>query len=149
MTYKPGDQPDPAFAAFFAGDWQRLLERVIIPGTDPGHVSWDRRAAYLYWTLAESAKAGWDSLEWEGGGRPDKVNTPLTEWIAEENADLLGPSLAEAVKIPNPFEYPSARGQATVGKVGFALTMFDNHFGDEDCKPTPGGVRLTFDSSKW
>lgn len=50
MVYKPGDQPDPEFTAFFAGPWQELLKSCVVEGTD-GRVSWDRRAAYLLWTL--------------------------------------------------------------------------------------------------
>lgn len=109
MTYKPGDQPDPEFAEFFAGEWQRLLEAVVIPGMDGP--SWDRRAAYLLWTM---------------GGYYD-AETPW-HW-----RDVM----KHAVKPKRP-----------VGKVGFALTMLDNHFGDDDCEPTPGGVPLAFDSSK-
>ncbi len=43
-------KPDPAFTAFFAGEFQSRLDRVDIPGL-PG-ASWDRRAAFLLW-LAE------------------------------------------------------------------------------------------------
>lgn len=39
--------PDPAFVAFFAGDWQRLLEATEVPGMQGA--SWDRRAAWLVW----------------------------------------------------------------------------------------------------
>lgn len=59
-------QPDPDFLKFFAGDWQKLLTRVEIPGmTDP---SWDRKAAYLLWKYgidddSEGCyRAGYDEL---------------------------------------------------------------------------------------
>lgn len=35
------------FPQFFAGDWQRLLETVQVPGMPDA--SWDRKAAWLYW----------------------------------------------------------------------------------------------------
>lgn len=38
---------DPAFVAFFEGEFQRMLEAVIIPGSSGA--SWDRKAAYLLW----------------------------------------------------------------------------------------------------
>lgn len=38
---------DPAFLHFFATQFQRELNEVIIPGM-PG-ASWDRKAAYLLW----------------------------------------------------------------------------------------------------
>jgi hypothetical protein len=111
MTYKPGDQPDPDFVAFFNGDWQRLLETVQIPGMN--EPSWDRRAAYLLWIM---------------GGHYD-AETPW-HWL----------DVMKHATRPRP---------APVGRMAFALTMLDNHFGEDDCKPTPGGVRLDFDSSKW
>lgn len=137
MTYKSGDQPDPEFAAFFAGDWQRLLENVVVPGIDGP--AWDRRAAYLYWELAITAKAGWDSLDYEGGGRPDKVNTPLTEWIAEETAGLMAPA---------PINWDQVLAVPLVGSGPYQRAQLLNHLEDDDCEPTPGGVSLPFDSSK-
>lgn len=55
--YKAGDQPDGAFVAFFNDEWQRMLERVTIPGMD--NPSWDRKAAWLlYKTMDEHGAHG-------------------------------------------------------------------------------------------
>lgn len=124
MTYKPGDQPDPDFVKFFAGDWQRMLEAVEVPGMEKP--SWDRRAAYLLYTYG----LPYDDTQRTCGYMED----PAFPW--------------KAPPVRHAFDAPSARGQSTVGRVDFALTMLDNHFGIDDCKPTPGGVKLAFDSSK-
>jgi hypothetical protein len=39
------------FEAFFAGPWQKMLERIEVP--DMPNASWDRKAAYLYMAKAD------------------------------------------------------------------------------------------------
>lgn len=136
MTYKPGDQPDPAFTAFFAGEWQRMLEAVVIPGTD-GETSWDRKAAWLYWELSEN------STPFDVFGMPVDSIKPERTTKPTEHA----------------FSYPSARGQAkpapTVGtppaqsKLASALTFLLNYTDDDDCTPEPNGVQFQFNSGEW
>lgn len=58
MTYKAGDQPDPEFVEFFAGEWQRLINAVTVPGMD--NPSWDRKAAYLFWEAERVIPVGGD-----------------------------------------------------------------------------------------
>lgn len=142
MTYKAGDQPDPDFVKFFAGDWQQLLERVVVPGMEKP--SWDRRAAYLLWEMAKDMQSSDDALAEEGGAkRVSEPPLPINDYIA------LYYGIRQPVKIDNaPVGWTAHYAAAPVGKVGFALTMLDNHFGIDDCKPTPGGVKLAFDSSK-
>ena len=81
MSYKPGDQPDPDFLAFFAGDWQELLQSVEIPGMDKP--SWDRRAAYLYWELRENSAAVdcfGDLIPGEYQRLQDRPGVGIDEW---------------------------------------------------------------------
>lgn len=42
---------DPAFLEFFAGEWQAMLDRVN------SDASWDRKAAWLYWSKGETQMA--------------------------------------------------------------------------------------------
>jgi hypothetical protein len=123
MTYKPGDQPDPEFAAFFAGDWQRILENVVVPGID--NPSWDRKAAYMLWVAMCELPTG-GNLEVELGlAEPPRLDFKL---------------LARDV---------SQRFPIVMGVLHAAETVGVNPDDDLDCEPTPGGVRLVFDSSKW
>jgi len=39
---------DQAFIDWFATDWQKLLESTSVPGMPDA--SWDRKAAWLYWS---------------------------------------------------------------------------------------------------
>lgn len=98
---KPGDQPDPAFVKFFAGDWQTLLETVTIPGWQ-GPVSWDRRAAYLLWTLGShyDAETPWHWLEvlkQVVSPRPAIVGTPAPVNPASEWPSLPTPEGVQLV----------------------------------------------------
>jgi len=168
MTYKPGDQPDPAFTAFFSGDWQKLLERVVIPGTD-GQVSWDRKAAFITWKLMNEGH-GYDfgnvcellGLPYyvQQAGRGTR-ETPI-DWAKVTHVPSGGWEPPSKLLKPNPiaehaFSHPSTRGQSAepVGtqKLAKALTILLNHgvttgksWADDDCTPTPGGVPLEFNS---
>lgn len=88
MTYTPGEQASPEFLAFFAGDWQRLLETVVVPGMEEDKPSWDRRAAYLLWLLGASYDAevtdpknkGWlKVLQYEVSPKVP-VSSPVAGW---------------------------------------------------------------------
>lgn len=70
------NQPDPAFTAFFSGDYKardtsfwRMVDRVVIPGA--AGASWDRRAAYLLWALGQLYDAA----------MPGRWETDLAAWL--------------------------------------------------------------------
>lgn len=57
--YVPGEQPDPAFVAFYNGPWSAALAAVRIPGMRHDGISgpsWDRRAAYLLWLNTDNGR---------------------------------------------------------------------------------------------
>lgn len=133
MTYKPGDQPEPEFTAFFAGDWQRLLERVIVPGTD-GAISWDRKAAWLYWNMALEAKAGWDGLAEEGGARNDPIS--LAQWIRDEERMTLD----EAMKDHPGWPVAKSSAPPPVGTWSDVIQRWDEIFSTEGIEPAVNHV---------
>lgn len=145
-------QPDPDFVAFFAGDWQRLLEGVEIPGmTEP---SWDRRAAYLLWVMGShyDAETPWywrdvmlsvilkeastpkPLAEVLTVHREDITKFPYVEWNALHQAEL-GASIHSV-------------GKATDWRSDIPEWSV-NPIEDADCAPQPGGVSFAFDSSEW
>lgn len=137
MTYKPGDQPDPDFTAFFAGPWQKLLKDVVIPGTD-GKVSWDRRAAYLLWLMGSyyDAETPWHWLDvMKHAVRPVVDVTLAARNVMERYPKLMGHLHAAELFEDN----------VTVGTSWADV----NHFEIIDCTPASGGVNFKFDSSKY
>lgn len=121
-----GEQSDPAFKAFFHGEWKELIEAVQVPGMP--HASWDRKAAYLFY-LAQDQLEG---LTGCGVVLPD---------------DPAPTSLN-----PFPLEFPVAPIVGKSSSVGYfasgwAVAGGDvNPVDDADCAPDPEGVSLGFNS---
>lgn len=69
---------DPAFLAFFAGEWEQRLRAAQVPGMETA--SWDRRAAWLLW---------------QAEGRAVAAPAPPALWAPPGPAAPWSPALAE------------------------------------------------------
>lgn len=131
----PGQQPDPEFKAFFAGDWRTLHEAVEIPGMR--YASWDRKAAYLLWVLGSHYARDTGLDDWQavlmGHIVPDDTAPPQRTV-----------SLAEAAGVA-PFD-DKWLGDGPSAIVGIAVVNPDEI---DACPDYPEGVISGFDSAKW
>lgn len=134
-----GQQPDPAFKAFFAGEWKRLMDTVEVPGMK--YASWDRKAAYLLWVLGGhyDAETPWHWLDVmrhavfpDNTAPPQKPNAAWTGWPElKKPAPIVGNGPAQRAQMVDD-RWPPV-----------------NPSKDAACQPSPGGVPLVFDSAKW